>query len=102
MSNLKRTLVSRDAIMNADKTTVARLTVKLFDSMSSFYEKKSEQLMALAASFVLMAEAAGFDPFEAYTAVKNLMVDEVHSERRDHRFAAMKYHLETEVLVPNA
>lgn len=84
--------------MSADKTTVARLCVKIYDSMHGFYERRAEQLMAAAASFVLLCEAANVEPFEAYAAVKNLMVDEIHSERRDHRFAAMKYHIQEELL----
>lgn len=100
----KRILVSRDALMNADKALVANLTVKIFDSVSTFLSgtKKSAQIMAAAAAFVLICETAGVEPYEAYTAVKNLMVDEKHSERRDHRFAAMKFHLETELLTNNA
>lgn len=84
--------------MNADKTVVARLCVLAFDGMSALWRRKTEQLMALAASFVLLCEAAGLDPYEVYVASKNLMVDETHSERRDHRFAAMKYHIEKELL----
>lgn len=84
--------------MNADKTTVARLTVLIYDAMQRFYKRKAEQLMAAAASFVLLCEASNVEPYEAFTAVKNLMVDENHSERRDHRFAAMKYHIEEELL----
>lgn len=84
--------------MSADKAHVATLCVLAFDGMSKVYKRKTEQLMALAASFVLLCEACGVEPFDVYVAAKNLMVDERHCERRDHRFAAMKYHLETELL----
>lgn len=93
-----RCLVNRDQLMNANKTNVARATVRIFDALQTYYKRKSEQLMALAAAFVLMTEATGTEPYEAFTAVKNLMVDETHTDRRDHRFAAVKYHLENEVL----
>lgn len=94
----KRCLVNRDQLMNADKVTVARATVRVLDALQHFYKRKSEQVMALAAAFVLLTEATGVEPYEAYTAVKNLMVDDQHSDQRDHRFAAVKYHIENEVL----
>jgi hypothetical protein len=93
----RRLLVNRDRLVNAHKTRVANLTVSLFDRIQG-HPVKEEQLLALAAGFVLMSEATGVPAQDAFQAVKNLMVDEKHSERRDHRFAAMKHHLETELL----
>jgi hypothetical protein len=75
---------------------VARLCVMLFNAIQN-HPRKEEQLLALAAAFLLMAEAAGIPAQDAFTAVKNLMADPLHSDRIEHRFAAMRYHLETEL-----
>lgn len=82
--------------MNADRLTVARLCVMIFSAIQN-HRSKEEQLLALAAAFLLMAETAGIPAQDAFTAVKNLMADPLHADRVEHRFAAMKYHLETEL-----
>jgi hypothetical protein len=93
----KTTLIDRDRIVNADRTTVARLCVLLFDRIQT-HSNYEEQILALAAAFLLMCEACGIAAQDAFTAVKNLMADPLHADRIEHRFAAMKYHLETELL----
>lgn len=92
-----KTLIDRDRLVNADRLTVARLCVLLFDRIQA-HDNYEEQILALAAAFLLMCEAAGIAAQDAFTAVKNLMADPLHADRIEHRFAAMKYHLETELL----
>lgn len=79
--------------MNADRTTVARLCVQIFDRIQ-LHGDPEQQVLALAAAFLLAAEVARIPPQDAFVAVKNLMYDAIHADGRDHRFAAMKYHLE--------
>lgn len=93
----KSTLIDGDRIQNADRISVARLCVQLFNAIQS-HRNYEEQILALAAAFLLMCEACGIKAQEAFTAVKNLMADPLHADRIEHRFAAMKYHLETELL----
>lgn len=91
-----KTLIDRDRLVNADRLAVARLCVKLFSSVQS-HETYEEQLLALAAAFLLMAEVTDIPAQDAFVAVKNLMFDRIHADGMDHRFAAMKYHLENEL-----
>lgn len=82
--------------MNADRTRVGRLCVLLFDriQLHPIYE---EQVLALAGAFALMCDVLRVAPQDAFTAVKNLMVDERHPDGLLHQFAAMKHHLATEL-----
>lgn len=73
------------------------MCVQLFNSIQ-LHENKEEQLLSLAAAFLLMAEACGLPAQEAFTAVKNMMADPLRASGIYHQFDAMKYHLETEVL----
>lgn len=81
----------------ADQGRVARLCVILFNAIQG-HRSREEQVLALAAAFTLLAQACKIAPQEAFTVVKNLMVDPLHSEGLVHQFAAMRYHLETELL----
>lgn len=76
---------------------MARLCVLLFDRIQ-LHENKEEQVLALAAAFLLLAEVAGIPAQDAFVAIKNLMADPLHADGIEHRFAAMKYHLQTELL----
>lgn len=93
----RRLLVDRDRLVNAHRANVARLTVLLFDRIQ-LHESKEEQLLALAAAFLLMAEACGVPAQEAFTAVKNMMADPMRASGIYHQFDAMRYHLDSEVL----
>lgn len=93
----QKTLIDRDRLVNADRTMVARLCVLLFSAVQT-HENYEEQILALAAAFLLMADVAGIPAQEAFTAVTNLMSDPLHADGIEHRFAAMKYHLQTELM----
>lgn len=94
--NLTSILTDRDKITNADRITTANVCALLFNAIQ---DKPAEtQLLGLAAAFLLMARATGVPAQEAFTAVTNLMYDAMHPDGVEHRFAAMLYHLETEVL----
>lgn len=87
---MKPTLIDRDKFNSANKTQVAKATVKVFDAIQHL--KKEIQLHAMAAAFVLLASALNFNPQEAFTATKNLMVDKTTSSGLDIRFDAMRFH----------
>lgn len=91
----------RDKLQNADRLKVANSTVDLFDALKKITQDPAEQLLILAAAFVLLMEATKQNAYDVFVTIKNLMADAHHAERRDHRFAAMKYHLE-EDLLPDA
>lgn len=88
-------LTDHDKLVNADRAQVATLTVQLFNTLHG--ARKENQLLALAAAFVLMGRTMKANLNDAYTAVTNLMWDRTHADRMDHRFAAMEYHLKTEL-----
>lgn len=90
-------LVNRDALVNANRSRVAHLCVLLFDRVQS-EPRKEEQLLALAAAFLLMAEAMGLDAQDAFVAVKNMMADPMRASGVFHQFDAIKYHLKQELL----
>lgn len=69
--------------------------VKLFATIQN--APKETQLLALAAAFVLQAEALGFSTSDTYTAVINLMKDPLNASGREARFDAMKFHISTEL-----
>lgn len=94
----RRLLVDRDRLSNANRANVARLCVLLFDRLQH-HARKEEQLLALAAAFLLMAEACGIPAQDAFVAVKNMMADPLRASGIYHQFDAMRYHLDTEVLV---
>lgn len=69
--------------------------VKLFATIQN--EPRETQLLALAAAFVIQAEALEFSTSDTYAAVVNLMKDPLNASGRDHRFDAMKFHIRTEL-----
>lgn len=92
----RRCLIDRDRVMNADRKRVAAAMVRAFDALQSVPQE--QRLMALAGAFLLLARATGFPAQDIFSAVTNLMYDPVHPSKMDHRFAAMLYHLEQDVV----
>lgn len=92
-----RILVDRDRINTASKKEVAATTINIFDRIQGFAREK--QLLGLACAFILLAEASGIPAQDVFTASKNLMADKLTSTGRAAEFQAMRYHLETDVLV---
>lgn len=90
-----RLLVDRDKLNSASRATVAATTVRIFDRIQDF--PKEVQVLSIAAAFLLAAEASGVSPQEAWQAVSNIMRDPTHATGRHAKFAAMLYHLKTEV-----
>ena len=76
---------------------VGRLAVLLFDRIQ-LHENKEEQLLALAAAFLLMSEAAGFPAQDSFTAIKNMMADPTRASGIFHQFDALKFHIQDELL----
>ncbi len=93
---IRKLLIDYDRLVNADRTTVARTTVELFDRVQ--HREKEAQLLGLACAFILMAESLRVPAQDAFTAAANLMADKVNPSGREARFDAMKFHLETELL----
>ncbi len=93
MSNL----ISRDRLNSCNKSAVAKVCVKAFDAVQGETYTPEQQLLGLCAAFILMAEACQFNTNDAYAAVTKLMRDSLHSSGRDHRFDAMRFHIENEL-----
>lgn len=91
-----RFLVNRDKMNMASKQEVANACVSIFDRIQEWSREK--QLLALAASFVLLADASGIPAQDVFTASKNLMADPMTQTGLAPQFQAMRYHLNTEVL----
>ena len=92
----RRVLVDRDKIMHADSTGIAQLCAHLFSTVQD--KPPEDQLLGLAAAFIVLAEACGIPTQDVYTAVTNLMYDPLHSSGRKHQFAAMNQYLKDDVL----
>src|ERR1700744_1964930 len=90
----KHTLVNRDRLIMADRDAVARLAVLLFDRIQ-MHANKEEQLLSLAAAFLLMSEAFGVPAQEGFTAVKNMMADPMRASGIYHQFDALRHYLTT-------
>lgn len=69
--------------------------VQLFATIQK--QPRETQLLALAAAFVIQADAMGFSTSDTYSAVVNLMKDPLTASGRAVQFDAMKYHIETEL-----
>lgn len=91
-----RSLIDRDKLMNADRSKVADLTVRLFDLIQD--QPTHERALALAAAFVLLSRAARVDYNDVMTAVSNLIVDPITSTGYEKRFGAMLFHLEEDII----
>lgn len=96
MSNRKKLLVDRDALMNASRSKVADACVAVFDRLQGL--PKETQILALAAAFLLSTDASRIPAQEAFTATKNLMFCERTASKLDLQFQAMKFHLNTDLL----
>lgn len=93
---MKGTLLDPLALGNADKQKVTRACVKVFDRIQQW--KPEEQAIALACSFLILCRAMKVEPQDVFTVSQNLMYDPVNANRVDHRFDAMRWHLENQVL----
>ena len=91
-----RTLVDRDKLNMANREDVAATCVRIFDRIQGMGKEK--QLLGLACSFILLAEAAGIPAQDVFTASKNLMADPMTQTGRAPQFQAMRFHLDTDVL----
>ncbi len=92
-----RVLIDRDKMNLASKRSVAGLCVRIFSAIENF--PRELQLMALAAAFVLLSDATSIPAQDAMTATKNLMADPMTSTGLAPQFQAMRFHLNTDVLV---
>jgi hypothetical protein len=93
---MARFLVDRDKLNQAPRSEVAAACVSIFDRIQDWGREK--QLLALAASFVLLADASGIPAQDVFAASKNLMADPMTSTGLAPQFQAMRFHLNTEVL----
>jgi hypothetical protein len=89
--------IDNDLMINADRTKVARRTVKLFDNIQLKSDKETT-LLAVAAAFLLMVRALGVKAQDVFSAATNLMSDSLHPDAIEHRFAAMLMHLEDDII----
>lgn len=94
--NRRGVLYDRDRLMNAARKGVATTCVQVFNAIQGL--RKEDQILGLAAAFLLTATASGIPAQDAFTAVKNLMHDPMTSSGLEARFQAMRFHLNTEVL----
>lgn len=95
-SNPRKSLVDRDKLNSARQSEVANACVSVFDRIQGWTREK--QLLALAAAFVLLADASGIPAQDVFTASKNLMADPLTQTGLAPQFQAMRFHLNTEVL----
>jgi hypothetical protein len=89
-------LTDRHALTNANRTSVARLCILLFNVVQN-HPKKEEQLLALASAFLLMADALGIPAQDAFTAVKNMLADPMRASGIFHQFDAARHYLEADL-----
>lgn len=82
-------LVDRDRLTNASRSEVARLCVLLFDRIQC-HDNLEEQLLALAAAFLLTADALDIPAQDAFVCVKNMLADPLRADGMYHQFSAMK------------
>ncbi len=92
---IRRKLINRDAMGMASRNAVASAMVSIFDRLQGL--KNEVQLLALTGAFLLMSEVTEVTPDDARVVVANLMKDPATATRRELRFQAMKYHLETDL-----
>jgi len=91
-----RVLLDRDRMNGADKQGVASLTASIFDRIQD--STPANQLLALAASFLLLCTASGIPAQDAFTATKNLMYDPLTRTGIAPQFQAMQFYLKEDVL----
>lgn len=91
-----RVLLDRDRMNGADKKGVASLTASVFDRIQD--SPPANQLLALAASFLLLCTASGISAQDAFAATKNLMYDPLTRTGIAPEFQAMQFYLKEDVL----
>lgn len=94
---MKKTLIDRDRLMNADAKEVATLTVLLFDRLQG-YPYNEPKVLALASAFLLTCDAMKVPAQDAFVACQNLMTDDLHPSGLRSSFAAMSSHLKDDIL----
>lgn len=92
----RQTLINTDRLNNADRVSVARLCVSLFDRLQA-HPLKEEQVLALAGAFILLAKSLKVEPQDAFVAVGNLMTDRERDDALYPQFAAMAHYLKEDV-----
>lgn len=94
---MKKTLIDRDRLVNADAKEVATLTVLLFDRLQG-YPYNEPKVLALASAFLLTCDALDVPAQDAFVACTNLMADPLHCSGMRPSFAAMSQHLKEDIL----
>lgn len=74
---------------------MARLAVQAFDGIR--FARRENQVLALAGAFALLCEVLKTQPQDAFTVVRNLMVDRTHPDQIKHQFAGLRHYIETEL-----
>ena len=92
-----KVLVDRDRLMNANRKEVGDSMVAIFDRIQGWAREK--QLLAMASAFVLLADTSGIPAQDIFAASKNVMYDPMTSTGLAPQFQAMRFHLNTDVLV---
>ena len=92
---IRKKLINRDAMNGASRNAVAQAMVNVFDRLQGL--RSEVQLLALAGAFALMSEVTEVTPSDSYAVIANLMKDNTTVTRRELRFQAMKFHLETDL-----
>lgn len=86
-----------DKMVNAPRAETATASVLVIDALQNFIEgHPGVQIVAIAATFLLLCERAGVTPQEVFTATTNLMNDH---DRRSNEFRAVAAYIENEVKV---
>lgn len=91
MLDNRKVLINPDKVNMADQEDVATATVNLFDRIQTL--PGHIQLLALAAAFVLIIDASGYNAQDAFTATKNLMHSPSTMTRKGLKFQAMEYNI---------
>ncbi|WP_420381661.1 hypothetical protein [Novosphingobium sp.] len=95
MPKATKALYDHDRLVNASQRTVSEGCVRIFDRIQGW--PKENQILSLAAAFLLACMSARIPAQDAFTATKNLMADPLTSSGMGAQFQAMKFHLDTEV-----
>lgn len=96
MTKARKTF-NRDAMNLADQKKVASLASKVVDFIQDW--RPEDQLLALACSFLLVAEASRIPAQDVFTASKNLMQAPMQTQTGlCPEFQAIQYYLKQEVL----
>lgn len=85
--------MNRDLFNNANPRRVAQATMAVIDATQRGFQPH-EQMHAMAASFLMLAEHWGVPAQDLFTATKNLMNDQ---EGKRPEFAAVQMYMENEL-----